>query len=204
VVGVDLQPHLLIAEAELVEELGISLGREHVQRDGVGRWVVEPFVCELSSHQVRDVVSICGYLNGKLPSTPEGSRPPGKDGRMVRHPLHRCVGKHDVEGLCPLPLTDVTDLESDPVRRLGRRCGDHRRRTFDPECGGGTDRIAQGNRQSPVTATHIDDHGRLDMFEQSRQIPERLLPLGCESVVLSRVPSIEGRHPRSSMTPGLR
>src|SRR5450759_2915998 len=119
---------------------------------------------------------------------------------MVWHPLHRCIGEHQVIRVRLLPGADVTDFESDLLGRVFSRRGDHRDGTVNPEHGTRTNGFAECSRQATVAATEINHLGGINWLQKADQIPERLLPLGRKLVVLVRIPSVERRHLGSSMT----
>jgi hypothetical protein len=78
---------------------------------------------------------------------------------MIWNPLHRCVGEHHIVGVRLLPGADITDFESDLLRRVFGRYGDHRSGTVNPKRGGRTNGFAECSRQATVVATEVDGIG---------------------------------------------
>ena len=122
VVGVHLQPHVLLDEAELVEDAGIGLGRKDVRGHDVGRRRADEGGSEgllsgqLRRHDVHRLVGVGGHLHGQLAARHQRVAPAGQHSRMVRSPVERGVGQHDVPSR---PIGPGAEVALDETQAVG-------------------------------------------------------------------------------------
>ena len=118
-VTVDLHAHDLLTRAELVEQVGIDLGRQDEAPAVGGRVIFQgvdegSLVGHLLGQQVRRVPVVRGYLERQLPSRTEGRPHAGQQVEVIVHPLQRGVGEDEVEP-APEPRCDVAPGKDRPA-----------------------------------------------------------------------------------------
>jgi len=113
---------------------------------------------------------------------------------VLRHLLHRRVGEHDIEVIRTFPRPHVTETKLDPVAGERRRVVDHGRGPINAQHGARPKGLAQGCGQSTIAATQVNHLGALYYTNQMNEVPESLLALLGEMVVLVRVPSVKRSH----------
>ena len=119
-VAVDLEPDVLVGEAELVEQRGVRLRREH--RRGLGkrvavgeeriteRWLVG----DLERERVRRVIAVGRDLDREPSTGAECVAQQAQQAGVVRHPVQRRVAEHEVVRGSGLEPADVAELEAQP------------------------------------------------------------------------------------------
>jgi hypothetical protein len=195
-VQVDLEPDVLVGQAEAVEQLGVPLRWLHrrgaavavqggPERLGAG---------ELGGDDVRGVVVVGRHLHGQLAALVQEADQPAEQPRVVGQPVQGGVGEDDV----PAALVeggDVALLEPQAAAGQGRGPLEHRRRAVQAERLGGPHASVELGRQLAAAAAQVDHPAAGGRPDQRQQVVEGCRPLGPEPLVLLRVPGVHGRHP---------
>ena len=91
---IDLQADMLPFEAEVVEEVGVLLGPQHVGLDRVDRRTlgtehrpVRLALCDLASNDVRRHLRIGRHLDRNLSPIRQRGSPPSNDAGVIGNPL---------------------------------------------------------------------------------------------------------------------
>ena len=187
---VDLQPHLLADEAELVQPRGILRRLEQLcpALEAVKQPPELRRARQLEGRLVRRVVVVHRHLDGELPARPQRAREPAQQRGMVGHPVQRGVGESEIEGLRGRELRDVELLEAQPLRP--RHLGEHRGGIVDAQRLARSELAVQLERHVARAAAEIDHAHPGPRLDQCEQIAEGLRPLGAEAIVLPGIPRV--------------
>ena len=195
-VAVDLHADHLVLGPQLVEQIGIELGREHEASTILGHVAIERIderrlVRHLLGQDVRGMAEVRRNLEGQLPVGAEGGAHAGQQVQMIVDPLQRGIGEDELQALAE-PGRDVALLERQSfdvaVRGLGAL--EHGGRGVDTHCFLGVHLLVEDLRQVPGPATQIDHLSTRHGMTQHQQVVERLLALRAETLVLIRVPPV--------------
>ena len=199
-VAVDLHAHDLLLRSELIEQIGIDLGREDeaapVSRSVLLERVDEGrFVGHLQGQEVRRVAKIRRDLERDLPTLSQSGAHPGQQVEMIVDPLQRGVGEHQIEILTE-PRLDIAQgkRQTRDVSVIGVGARQHRLGGVDPDGFGRLHPRMQFRREVTGATPKVDHPTARNGLTKSEQIVEGLASLGVKALVLIRVPALNRSH----------
>jgi hypothetical protein len=146
---------------------------------------------------VRDRVHIVGHLHRQLAAGREPVAQPGEQRAVVGQPVQRRVGEDHGRRRGRGIVADVGVHEAHAVAL--RRARQHAGGAVDADGRVRAGALVQRPGQPAGAAAEVDEQTPVERLQQRGQVPERLLSLGGEALVLRRAPAV-GRHGGESAT----